>query len=49
LSMASAEPLREHFLRRFTVEQHLIALAKALHSVEQPAEKTSLASAPSAS
>jgi glycosyltransferase involved in cell wall biosynthesis len=49
LSMASAEPLREHFLRRFTVEQHLIALAKALHSIEQPAEKTNLAPVPSAS
>lgn len=49
LSAASAEPLREHFLRHFTVEQHLVALAKALHSVEQPAGKISLAPAPRAS
>jgi glycosyltransferase involved in cell wall biosynthesis len=49
LPTASAEPLREHFLRHFSVEQHLVALAKALHSVEQPAEEISLAPVPRAS
>ena len=49
LPTASAEALREHFLSRFTIEQHLAALAKALHSVEQPAEEISLASAARAS
>jgi glycosyltransferase involved in cell wall biosynthesis len=48
LSTASAEPLRKHFLRHFTIEQHLRALAKALHSIEQPAENKSFASVPHA-
>jgi len=41
LSAGSTETLRDHFLRHFTIEQHLIALAKALHSVESPAENIS--------
>ena len=49
LPTASAAPLRTHFLRHFTIEQHLIALAKALHSVEQPAGEISLAPANCAS
>ncbi len=29
-----AAPLRETFLRRFTIEQHLTHMAAAIHSVE---------------
>ena len=43
LTKASFETLREHFLREFTVEKYLSALAQAIHSVEQPVEKISLA------
>jgi glycosyltransferase involved in cell wall biosynthesis len=43
ISTASGESLRGHFLRHFTIQQHFIALAKALHSVELPAENISLA------
>ena len=45
MTTASTELLRDHFLRRFTIEQHLSELAKAFHSVEQPAGKNSFAPA----
>jgi len=32
--MDLAGPLRETFLRRFTIEQHLAGMAAAFHSVE---------------
>jgi glycosyltransferase involved in cell wall biosynthesis len=34
--MDMAESLREMFVRRFTLERHLINLAEAIHSVEKP-------------
>jgi glycosyltransferase involved in cell wall biosynthesis len=45
----TGEPLREHFLRHFTIEQHLDALARAIRSVEAPAGQISLTPAPHAS
>jgi len=49
MTSASGESLREHFLRRFTIEQHLSELARALHSVEQTAGNNSFAPVTSAS
>lgn len=48
LPTASAEPLRDHFLRNFTVEQHLKSLAEALRSIQDSTEGISLARAPQA-
>jgi glycosyltransferase involved in cell wall biosynthesis len=41
LCFESAQPLREQFLRRFTLDQYLKNLAQAIHSVEQPPEPAS--------
>lgn len=37
MARETGEGLRPHFLKRFTLECHLSALARAIHSVEQPA------------
>ena len=49
LAKPATENLREHFLRHFTVEKYLNALAQAIRSVEQPVERISLAPSPRAS
>jgi glycosyltransferase involved in cell wall biosynthesis len=41
LAKPSVPTLREHFLLHFALEQYLTALAKALHSIEQPVETAS--------
>lgn len=42
---ATASP-REHFVRRFTMEPYLTALARALHSIEQPEDEMSFSAQP---
>ena len=46
LAKPSFENLRNHFLSQFTVEKYLSALAQAIHSVERPVGKISLATSP---
>lgn len=46
LAKPSIENLRNHFLSQFTVEKYLSALAQAIHSVERPVGKISLATSP---
>lgn len=46
ITATSSETLRKHFLQHFTLEQHFLALAKALHTVEKPLENHTWVSAP---
>jgi len=41
ITQSDARTLRTHFLEHFAIEQHLTALAKALHSLEQVMEEPS--------
>lgn len=49
ITNSDVKTLRAHFLEHFAIEQYLTALAKALHSLEQPTEIAALTPIPRAS
>lgn len=46
LSKGAAEASRDQFVRQFTMEPYLTALARAMHSIEQPADEMSFSPQP---